>query len=268
MQKAKQAAQPHPPPKVPPCVLRSLARRSKGSHSCERPAQPPPARASRMASSASRLGPASRTSVARLRPAESDVRGMPSTRSKTVGAVRQVRGSAEVGFWVVCWVAHGGARQLAAAGSSSGAAERGRGAVYRASPWTGGVWRLFGPAHSPGAGFKPCAVWCLPWCAGWASGELLRAHYADLPRLAHTRAMAAFAPALIPMLTTPPARVFAATNMLVCVLLLLLLCAERFFPLCSGRSRGLRSCRATGAGHRNGDCGGPVGHLGELWVMV
>ena len=143
----------HPPPKVLPCDLRPLARRSKGSHSCERPAQPPPARASRMASSASRLGPASRTSVARLRPAESDVRGMPSTRSKTVGAVRQVRGSAEVGFWVVCWVARGGARQLAAAGSGSEAAERGRGAVYRASPWTGGVWRLFGPAHSPGAGF-------------------------------------------------------------------------------------------------------------------
>ena len=22
-----------------------------------------------------------------------------------------------------------------------------------ASPWAGGVWRLFGPAHSPGAGF-------------------------------------------------------------------------------------------------------------------
>ena len=61
--------------------------------------------------------------------------------------------------------------------------------------------------------------------------KLLRAHYADLPRLAHTRAMAAFAPALTPMLATPPARVFAATNMLVCVLLLLLLCAERLFPL-------------------------------------
>ena len=131
---------------------RSLVR-SKGSHSCERPAQPPPARASRMASSASRLGLASRTSVARLRPAESDVRGMPSTRSKTVGAVRQVRGSAEVGFWVVCWVARGGARQLAAAGSGSGAAERLRGALYRVSPWAAGVWRLFGLAHSPGAGF-------------------------------------------------------------------------------------------------------------------
>ena len=47
--------------------------------------------------------------------------------------------------------------------------------------------------------------------------KLLRAHYADLPRLAHTRAMAAFAPALTPMLATPPARVFAATNMLVWV---------------------------------------------------
>ena len=72
---------------------------------------------------------------------------------------------------------------------------------------------------------------------------VLRAHYADLPRLAHARAMAAFAPALTPMLATPPARVFAATNMLVCVLLLLLLCSEPLFPLCSGRSRRMRSCR-------------------------
>ena len=72
------------------------------------------------------LGAACRISVARLRPAESDVRSMPSTRSKTVGAVRQVRGGAEAGFWVVCWVPRGGARQLAAAGSGSGAAERGR----------------------------------------------------------------------------------------------------------------------------------------------
>ena len=63
---------------------------------------------------------------------------------------------------------------------------------------------------------------------------LLRAHYADLPRLAHMRAMAAFAPALAPMLATPPARVFAATNMLVCVLLLLHFCSELLFPLCSG----------------------------------
>ena len=62
---------------------------------------------------------------------------------------------------------------------------------------------------------------------------LLRAHYADLPRLAHMRAMAAFAPALTPMLATPPARVFAATNMLVLVLLLLLFCSEPLFPLCS-----------------------------------
>ena len=121
---------------------RSLVR-SKGSHSCERPAQPPPARASRMASSASRLGPASRTSVARLRPAESDVRSMSSTRSKTVGAVRQVRGGAEAGFWVVCWVPRGGVRQLAAAGSGGGAAERGRGVLCRVSPWAGGVRRLF-----------------------------------------------------------------------------------------------------------------------------
>ena len=53
----------------------------------------------------------------------------------------------------------------------------------------------------------------------------LGAHYAELPRLAHTRAMAAFAPALTPMLATPPARVFAPTNMLVLVLLLPLLCS-------------------------------------------
>ena len=97
------------------------------------------------------LGAACRISVARLRPAESDVRGMSSTRSKTVGAVRQVRGGAEVEFWVVRWVARGGARQLAAAGSGSGAAERGRGAVCRVSPWARDVWRLFWPAHSPGA---------------------------------------------------------------------------------------------------------------------
>ena len=106
-----------------------------------------------MAALARGLGAACRISVARLRPAESDVRGMSSTRSKTVGAVRQVRGGAEAGFWVVCWVARGGARQLAAAGSGSGAAERGRGALYRVSPWAAGVWRLFGLAHSPGAGF-------------------------------------------------------------------------------------------------------------------
>ena len=62
---------------------------------------------------------------------------------------------------------------------------------------------------------------------------LLRAHYADLPRLAHMRAMAAFAPALTPMLATPPARVFAASNMLVLVLLLLLFCSKSLFPLCS-----------------------------------
>ena len=60
---------------------------------------------------------------------------------------------------------------------------------------------------------------------------LLRAHYADLPRLAHMRAMVAFATALNPMLATPPARVFAATNMLVLVLLLLLLCFEPLFSL-------------------------------------
>ena len=48
-----------------------------------------------MAALARGLGAACRISVARLRPAESDVRSMSSTRSKTVGAVRQVRGGAE-----------------------------------------------------------------------------------------------------------------------------------------------------------------------------
>ena len=62
-----------------------------------------------MVALARELGAACRISVARLRPAESDVRGTSSTRSKTTGAVRQVRGDAEVGFWVVCWVARGGA---------------------------------------------------------------------------------------------------------------------------------------------------------------
>ena len=100
------------------------------------------------------LGAACRISVARLRPAESDVRGRSSTWSRTFGAVRQVRGGAEAGFWVVCWVARGSARQLAAAGSGSGAAERGRGALCRVSPWAGDVWRLFWPAHSPGAATK------------------------------------------------------------------------------------------------------------------
>ena len=68
-----------------------------------------------MAALARGLGAACRISVARLRPAESDVRGRSSTWSKTFGAVRQVRGGAEAGFWVVCWVARGSARQLAAA---------------------------------------------------------------------------------------------------------------------------------------------------------
>ena len=104
-----------------------------------------------MVALARELGAACRISVARLRPAESDVRGRSSTWSKTFGAVRQVRGGAEAGFWVVCWVARGSARQLAAAGSGSGAAERGRGALCRVSPWAGDVWRLFWPAHSPGA---------------------------------------------------------------------------------------------------------------------
>ena len=86
----------------------------------------------------------------------------------------------------------------------------------------------------------------------------LGAHHAELPRLAHTRAMAAFAPALTPMLATPPARVFAATNMLVCVLLLLHFCAELLFSLCGSRSGRLRSCRGRGLWHANGGCGGQL----------
>ena len=58
------------------------------------------------------LGAACRISVAPLRPAESDVRGMSSTRSKTTGAVRQVRGDAEVGFRGLGWVPLRGARQF------------------------------------------------------------------------------------------------------------------------------------------------------------
>jgi hypothetical protein len=74
-----------------------------------------------MAALARGLGAACRISVARLRPAESDVRGRSSTWSKTFGAVRQVRGGAEAGFWVVCWVAPGSLRRLAAvAGRRSG----------------------------------------------------------------------------------------------------------------------------------------------------
>ena len=63
-----------------------------------------------------------------------------------------------------------------------------------------------------------------------ASRRALGARYADLPRLAHTRAMAAFAPTLHPMLATPPARVFAPAEVLVLVVLLLHFCFERLFP--------------------------------------
>ena len=58
------------------------------------------------------LGAACRLSVARLRPAESDVQGAYSTWSETAAVVLQVHGGAQVGFLVVCWVARGGARQL------------------------------------------------------------------------------------------------------------------------------------------------------------
>ena len=126
------------------------------------------------------LGAACRISVARLRPAESDVRGRSSTWSRTFGAVRQVRGGAEAGFWVVCWVARGSARQLAAAGSGSGAAERGRGALCRVSPWAGGVQRLFWPAHSPGAATdRPHGGACLGAQVGRLGSSLARGGVED-----------------------------------------------------------------------------------------
>ena len=71
----------------------------------------------------------------------------------------------------------------------------------------------------------------------------LEAHHANLPRLAQARSLGAIASALTPMLATPPASVFAATGVLVLVVLLLHFCAECLFPLCSGRSRRRRSCR-------------------------
>ena len=143
--------QEHCPPKQPQCKS-AVAPPSDPMHeSTHTTATRHAPRIAPMVALARGLGAACRISVARLRPAESDVRGRSSTWSKTFGAVRQVRGGAEAGFWVVCWVARGSARQLAAAGSGSGAAERGRGALCRVSPWAGGVQRLFWPAHSPGA---------------------------------------------------------------------------------------------------------------------
>ena len=53
------------------------------------------------------------------------------------GAVRQVRGDVEVGFRGLGWVPLRGARQLPAASSGGGLAERGRGALYRVSSWAG-----------------------------------------------------------------------------------------------------------------------------------
>ena len=53
--------------------------------------------------------------------------------------------------------------------------------------------------------------------------------------------MADSAPTLTPMLATPPTNVFATTNMLVCVLLLLLLCSE---PLASCARVGPGGCGA------------------------
>ena len=55
-----------------------------------------------------------------------------------------------------------------------------------------------------------------------------------------------------------PARMFAATNMLVCVLLLLHFCAELLFSLCVSRSGRLRSCRGRAVRHANGGYGGQL----------
>ena len=70
--------------------------------------------------------------------------------------------------------------------------------------------------------------------------------------------MAAIAAALLPMLDMPPAHMFAATNMLVCVLLLLHFCAELLFSLCVSRSGRLRSCRGRAVRHANGGYGGQL----------
>ena len=59
----------------------------------------------------------------------------------------------------------------------------------------------------------------------------LEAHHANLPRLAQARSLGAIASALTPILATPPASVFAATGVLVLVVLLLHFCAECLFPL-------------------------------------
>ena len=93
-----------------------------------------------MAALARGLGAACRISVARLRPAESDVRSMSSTRSKTVGAVRQVRGGAEAGFWVVCCVVLVLVRRLGvwgALGAKAAIGWRGAVAVVWAAPMHG-----------------------------------------------------------------------------------------------------------------------------------
>ena len=83
-------------------------------------------------------------------------------------------------------------------------------------------------------------------------------HNPDLPRPPNTSAVAAIAAALLPMLATPPAHMFAATNMLVCVLLLLHFCAELLFSLCVSRSGRLRSCRGRAVRHANGGYGGQL----------
>ena len=172
-----------------------------------------------MVALARELGAACRISVARLRPAESDVRGMSWTRSKTTGAVRQVRGDAEVGFWVVCWVARGGARQLAAAGSGGKSAKGVEGRYTGSLRGQGVCGDCFDPfTHQERLLTARMVVLALLRRLGfWAP---LEAHHANLPRLAQARSLGAIASALTPMLATPPSSVFAATGVLVLVVLL------------------------------------------------
>ena len=74
------------------------------------------------------------------------------------------------------------ARTAPAPGSGSGAAERGRGALCRVSPWAGGVQRLFWPAHSPGAATdRPHGGACLVAQVGRLGMQLFR-YFSDTAR--------------------------------------------------------------------------------------
>ena len=145
-----------------------------------------------MVALARELGAACRISVARLRPAESDVRGTSSARSKTTGAVRQVRGDAEVGFWVVCWVrvvAPGSLRRLAAAaGRRNGVEGRYTGSL-RGQGVCGDCFDPF--THQERLLTARMVVLALLRRLGfWAP---LEAHHANLPRLAQARSLGAIA---------------------------------------------------------------------------